>query len=143
VSADTLFVAATALVLPAWALLFLAPHWPPSARLIGPVIVPGVLIALYAWIVVVHLPSAPGGFTSLPALRAFFDRPWLLLGGWVHYLALDLFVGSFEVRDAQRHGIRRGWLVPCLGLTLMFAPLGLGAYLTVRAIHLRRVSLDD
>jgi len=30
----------------------------------------------------------------------------VLLAGWTHYLAFDLFIGGWEVRDAQRRGIR-------------------------------------
>jgi hypothetical protein len=88
------------------------------------------------------MPGAPGGFGSLRDLRLFFDRPQLLLAGWLHYLALDLFVGSFEVRDAVRHGISHAWVVPCLLLTLLFGPLGLLAYLAVRSVLLHKLAID-
>lgn len=34
-----------------------------------------------------------GGFGSLDEVRALFAVPGLLVAGWVHYLAFDLFVG--------------------------------------------------
>ena len=139
---ESLFLLATAAVLPGWLLLIVAPRWKWTARLIGPVILPVLLGSLYVYILVVHMPGAPGGFGSLREVRLFFDRPHLLLGGWVHYLAFDLFVGSWEVRDAARHGMRHAWVVPCLVLTLLFGPAGLLAYLGLRAALLRRVAID-
>jgi len=29
--------------------------------------------------------------------------------GWVHYLAFDLFIGSWQVRDAQKHKSHICW----------------------------------
>jgi len=49
----------------------------------------------------------------------------LLLAGWVHYLAFDLFIGSWEVEDAAANGIPHWLLLPCLFLTLMVGPVGL------------------
>ena len=45
--------------------------------------------------------SSSGGFSSLSDVATLFGNPWLLLAGWTHYLAFDLFVGSWEVRDAR------------------------------------------
>ena len=65
--------------------------------------------------------------------------PWLLLAGWIHYLAFDLFVGSWEVRDAQERGIPHLAVVPCLLLTFMFGPAGWFLYNLVRAKYGDRV----
>ena len=62
-------------------------------------------------------------------MRRLFGDEALLLAGWVHYLAFDLFVGSWEVRDAQRLGIPHLLVVPCLVLTFLFGPVGLLLYL--------------
>jgi len=44
----------------------------------------------------------------------------VLLAGWTHYLAFDLFIGGWEVRDAQRRGIPHLLIVPALVLTFLF-----------------------
>ena len=59
-------------------------------------------------------------------------NPWLLLAGWIHYLAFDLLVGSWEVRDARERGIGHLLVVPCLILTFLFGPAGWLLYLGVR-----------
>jgi hypothetical protein len=56
-----------------------------------------------------------------------------LLAGWIHYLAFDLFTGAWEARDARRLRISRWLVAPCLLLTFLFGPLGLGLYLLLRA----------
>jgi hypothetical protein len=61
-----------------------------------------------------------------------FANPWLLLAGWLHYLAFDLLIGTWEARDSVQHGVPRWLLVPCLFLTLMFGPAGWLGYSIVR-----------
>jgi hypothetical protein len=97
-----------------------------------------VLAIAYVAIVVARLGGARGGFGSLAALATLFRDPYVLLAGWLHYLAFDLFVGSWEVRDAQRLGVPHLAVVPCLALTFLLGPAGLLAYLGLRA-GVRRV----
>jgi hypothetical protein len=52
----------------------------------------------------------------------------------VHYLAFDLFVGGWEVRDAQERGIRHLLVVPALVLTFLFGPAGWLLYVATRAL---------
>lgn len=71
-------------------------------------------------------------------MSALFADPWMLLAGWIHYLAFDLFVGGWEVRDAQQRGIPHLLVVPALVLTFMFGPAGLLVYLGIRWLARRR-----
>ncbi len=139
---ETLFSIAGAVVLPGWALLVFAPRWKWSAHLLASVVIPALLGVLYVSLLVTHYRGAQGGFGSLAEVRRLFDQPALLLAGWVHYLAFDLFIGSWEVRDARRAGLRHGLVIPCLLLTLLFGPAGLLSYLVVRSVRLRRLSID-
>ena len=56
-------------------------------------------------LVAATLPRAEGGFSSLAAVSTLFADPWVLLAGWTHYLAFDLFIGGWEVRDARQRGV--------------------------------------
>ncbi len=58
-------------------------------------------------------------------------------------LVFDLFVGAWEVRDAQRRGIAHGFVVPCLVFTLMLGPIGLFLYLVLRYVKTRTLTLDE
>jgi hypothetical protein len=72
-------------------------------------------------------------------VTALFTNAWLLLAGWLHYLAFDLLIGTWEVRDAQERGIPHALVVPCLFLTFMFGPAGWLLYVTLRSLHAARV----
>ena len=52
---------------------------------------------VYVAIIATTWGSSSGGFSSLADVSALFSNPWLLLAGWVHYLAFDLLVGSWVV----------------------------------------------
>ena len=62
-----------------------------------------------------------------------FTYEELVLAGWVHYLAFDIFVGAWEVRTAKKEGIPFLYVLPCLGLTFMFGPIGFLLFTAIRA----------
>src|SRR5687767_10593409 len=101
---ETLFKVASTIATVGWLFLVFLPRWRWSATLIAPVIIPTFLGAIYAWLVITHFGSNEGGFGSLDAVATLFRDRYALLAGWIHYLAFDLFIGSWEVRDAQRLG---------------------------------------
>ena len=61
-----------------------------------------------------------------------FETREMLLAGWLHYLAFDLFVGLWIARDADAKGFSRLVQLPILFLTLMAGPIGLLIWLLVR-----------
>ncbi len=131
-SPETIFSACGTLVLPGWLLLVFLPRWKWSARLIAAVIIPAVIGVVYVYLVVAHFGQAEGGFGSLADVARLFQNPHALLAGWIHYLAFDLFVGAWEVRDAQRVGVHHLLVVPCLVLTFLLGPAGLLLYFVLR-----------
>jgi hypothetical protein len=130
-TADQLFSILNLMTMAAWLPLVFLPRvrWT-STHL--PVVMPLVLAVVYAVLVAVTFPRSEGGFSSLAGVRVLFDDPWALLAGWTHYLAFDLFIGGWEVRDAQSRGIPHPVVVPALVLTFLFGPAGLLLYLAVR-----------
>lgn len=97
------------------------------------------LCLLYLLFLLTHLKAIPtdSGYT-LEAISQFFDKPVLLLVGWIHYLVLDLFVGSWETEHGEKAGVPYAILLTCLFWTLMIGPLGLLLYLGVAAWRSRR-----
>jgi Domain of unknown function (DUF4281) len=110
--------------------------WRPRLLMLAGRVWPLVLAAGYAAALLAHWGSVPGGgFGTLEQVAALFASPGNLLAGWVHYLAFDLFIGSWAVADAQARGLQgaRRWLmVPVLALIFMFGPVGLLLYFAVR-----------
>jgi len=91
-----------------------------------------LLSATYVVIIATRFWSAPGGFSSLAAVSMLFSNNWLLLAGWLHYLAFDLLLGRWEAVDARERGITPWLVAPCLLLTFMFGPAGWLLYCGVR-----------
>ncbi len=120
-----------------WTLLIFTPrkHWV-STVLAGRVI-PLLLATVYLCLLAAHWGESAGGFGSLKEVASLFANPWMLLAGWVHYLAFDLFVGAWEVQDAAKNAVSHLLVIPCLLLTFLFGPIGLLSYFAVRAVVLR------
>jgi hypothetical protein len=142
-SPEQIFSLCGMLVLPGWLLLIFLPRWRWAARLVCPVVIPLLLALVYLWLVATTFGRTPGGFGSLAEVSLLFQNPRALLAGWIHYLAFDLFVGSWEVRDAQRAGVHHLLVVPCLLLTFLFGPVGLLLYFALRATLRRRLAVGD
>jgi hypothetical protein len=131
---DVIFQLANGLALICWLALIASPAsapWTPLMwRLCGRA-VPVLLSTLYLVLFAVHW-RGQGGFGSPDEVRALFDVPGLLVAGWVHYLAFDLFVGVWIASNCARLGLHHAAVIPILLLTFMFGPAGLLAFMTLR-----------
>ncbi|HVF44850.1 MAG TPA: ABA4-like family protein [Pyrinomonadaceae bacterium] len=142
-SPEQIFSLCGALATAGWLLLVFLPRWRWTARLVCPVVIPTLLALVYLWLVATTFGRTPGGFGSLAEVSLLFRNPRALLAGWIHYLAFDLFIGSWEVRDARRVGLRHLLVVPCLVLTFLFGPVGLLLYFALRAGLRRGLAVGD
>jgi hypothetical protein len=136
-SPDQLFRICNLVALAGWIILvFFGPRrW--ASGLVTGFAIPLAIGVLYAVLVAVHYGETPGGFGTLEGVASLFTNHWMLLAGWIHYLAFDLFIGSWEVRDAKEKGINHLWVIPSLGLTFMFGPAGLLLYFLTRSVARR------
>jgi hypothetical protein len=136
-SPQLVFELANPAALLGWLLLLFSPLMPRFADRVAGYGIPVVLAAVYLVMLVLYAPGAEGNFTSLDGIIQGFNVPGLAMAGWLHYLALDLFVGGWEVRTARREAIPHWQVVPCLALTLFAAPFGLALFLGLRLLHRR------
>jgi hypothetical protein len=132
---NQIFSLANVVALCCWLMLAMLPRKKWVSTVVAGVAVPLVLAAVYTVIIALMFSSAEGGFSSLPDVALLFRNPWLLLAGWIHYLAFDLLIGSWESRDARERGISHFLVVPCLILTFLFGPAGWLLYFGVRSLH--------
>jgi Domain of unknown function (DUF4281) len=141
-SADTVFRIANLLVLAGWLALAISPLWRsaaiPFARFAA-----AMVCGIYLALLVRGLAFGPGlpegaGFGTLAGVIALLSRPEAILAAWVHFLAFDLFVGSWQAADAPEAGVPHWLLLPCLLLTLLAGPVGLLLYLLIKAAWRRK-----
>ena len=100
-----------------------------------------ILLALtYLSLFLAHPDGLKGLATdySLAGIGTLFGDPRVLLLGWVHYLAFDLWVASWEAEAGREAGLPHLFVAPCMLLTFMLGPLGLLLFLLVRAVRGRR-----
>lgn len=138
---EQIFSMATVLAMAGWLLLVILPKRP-VAQLLSGLVVPLVLSGIYLLVIAQHFQGAEGGFGSLADVRALFGKDELLLAGWIHYLAFDLFIGAWEVRDAQRNGLPHLVVIPCLLMTFMLGPIGLLFYFAIRTAKIKALKLE-
>ena len=128
----------SALAFAGWIALAIAPlirsYAVPFARIVAL-----LLAAAYLAQLGLTVDKVPGsGFSTLAEVTLLLSTPNNLMMGWTHYLAFDLFIGSWEAEDAAERGIPHWLLIPCLFLTLMVGPVGLLLYWIVRTLWQRR-----
>lgn len=132
---DEWFQLANSIALAGWLTLALSPLAPRLLQVLGGTVVPLVLSVGYTAMVLAHWADGQGGFDSLRSVEQLFQNRWLLLAGWVHYLAFDLLLGAWQVRTARREGIAHVALIPCLLATFLFGPAGYVLFQSLCASH--------
>ena len=130
---DRLFGLAGALAMGGWAVLILAPRGVAWLDALPRLAVPAALSALYALLVLTRFAGVEGGFGSLGDVRALFADDWVLLAGWVHYLAFDLIVGGLLATRLDRAGVGRLVQAPVLVATFLLGPVGVVLALMIEA----------
>ena len=128
---ETVFALANLAAIAGWVALAALPRVRWVSEALTALVIPALLAVLYVVIVVARWGS-PGGFSSLTDVATLFSDRWVLLAGWLHYLAFDLLVGSWEARDARGRGVPHLLVLPCLVLTFLFGPAGWLLYRIVR-----------
>lgn len=90
------------------------------------IVIPAVLSIAYIYLLATNTNANPdGGFGSIQAVRALFSDDPALAAGWIHFLAFDLFVGTWIVRNGLSSGVQPLVLAPALPLTFLLGPAGL------------------
>jgi hypothetical protein len=101
-------------------------------------IVPAIFAVVYLFCIWKGFAATPGGgFGSLSEVRALFANDAALDAGWLHYLAFDLFVGTWIVRQGALDGMHPLWLLLCLPVTFMLGPVGFLLFLIARSVFSR------
>ena len=132
---DQVFRIANVLALFGWLSLGtgVALRWQLSRRLLAGRGVPLLLSAVYVAILGAHWSERSGSFSSLAGVASLFQSPWLLLAGWVHYLAFDLFIGTWIAADADAIEAPRWILIIVLPTVFLFGPAGFLLWFLLKA----------
>lgn len=142
-TADKIFSIANLIALLSWIILAVAPRFVVTRKIILSGAIPLLLSVAYLILIVVFFGKADGGFDSLANVMKLFTNEWVALAGWIHYLAFDLFVGTWEVKDSQTRGVSHWFVIPCLVLTFLLGPVGFLLYSILRVFFAKEVKNDS
>ncbi len=130
--AEQIFSIVNLIALIGWIILAVAPRWIVTRKVVLSGAIPLLLAVAYLILIVIFFGKSEGSFGSLAGVMQLFTNQWTVLAGWIHYLAFDLFVGVWEVKDSQEKGISHWFVIPCLFLTFMLGPIGFLLYSILR-----------
>jgi len=144
-SADFISSICGNLVIPGWLLLVFFPKWKWTLGLISTALIPFILGLVYVSLFISQAGNLPegGGFGSVEQVSILFSNPYVLTAGWIHYLAFDLFVGAWVVKDSQEIELSHWWVLPCLPFTFALGPTGLAMYLVIRFVKTRSPQIGN
>ncbi len=82
-------------------------------------------------------------YLSLDDLKDLFSNDGFLMLLWTHFLAINLFCGSWIVKDYLKYGISKYLAFFPILITYFVGPLGLFIYWIIRIFYAKKVSLFD
>jgi hypothetical protein len=131
VDLETIYSACSLIAVLGWLALLFSPF--ARERLIGVARIVALFLCVLYIVQMLTITEMNGGdFKSLAGVTALFEKPGNVMMGWTHYLAFDLFIGSWEAEDAPKRSIPHWVMIPILLLTLFAGPIGMLVYFIVR-----------
>ena len=82
-------------------------------------------------------------YLSFYDLAELFENNEFLILFWTHFLAINLFCGSWIVRDSQRFYMSKILIFFPLIITYFIGPIGLFIYWVIRIFFAKRITLFD
>lgn len=134
INPDTIFGLGNQTALIGWAILIFLPRRFPLLLAVPKYAIPALLALGYSGLMLTQFFSIEGGgFSSIAEVRALFAHDEVLVAGWLHYLAFDLFVGTWIAERSDEARIPRLIQAFFLVATFMFGPVGLLLFFVTRA----------
>ena len=82
-------------------------------------------------------------YLSFSNLSNLFSNNFFLMLFWIHFVAINLFVGGWIVRDSQKFGINRILVGFPLVITYLIGPLGVFIYWLIRIFYAKSINLYE
>ena len=136
-------------VLPFWFMLILVPNSKITQIIVNSVILPLILASAYCYIIYQTILLDEPIFEifklylSLDHLYTVLATESFLLLFWLHFLALNLFLGSWVSRDGVKYNLPRSVTFVPLILIYFTGPLGLVLYWFIRIFYAKKLGFHD
>ena len=136
-------------ILPFWLMLIIIPDSKFTTFFVNSVILPLILSTAYIYVIYQAILLEEPIFDtfkiylSLENLYTIFATESFLLVFWLHFLALNLFLGSWIARDGVKYNMPRGLVFVPLILVYFTGPLGLVLYWIIRVFYAKKLGFHD
>ena len=136
-------------VLPFWFMLIIIPNSRITQLFINSIVLPLILATAYVYVIYQAILLDEPMFDvmklylSLDNLYTAFATESFLLIFWIHFLALNLFLGSWVSRDGIKYNMSRSVITAPLILIYFTGPLGLVLYWLLRVFYAKRLGFHD
>ena len=136
-------------ILPFWFMLIIAPNSRITQIFINSIVLPLILSSAYIYILYKSILLGDDLlnlfkiYLSLDDLYTLFSTESFLLIFWLHFLALNIFLGSWVSRDGFKYGIPRGLVFFPLIIIYFIGPLGLVLYWLIRIFYAKKLGFHD
>ena len=82
-------------------------------------------------------------YLGLDSLYTLFSYESILLVFWLHFLSINLFIGSWVSQDAVKYRIPRSVITALLILIYFTGPMGLVLYWMIRVFYSKKINFHD
>ena len=82
-------------------------------------------------------------YLGLSELSRLFEDHLYIMIFWTHFIAINLFIGGWIVKDSQKFSINKVLLSIPLIVTYLIGPIGLFLYWIIRIFYAKRISLYE
>ena len=136
-------------VLPLWLMLIFVPNSKFTQIFVNSIIAPLIIASAYVYTVHQIILLDEGFFNvfnlylSLDGLYTLFASESFLLLFWLHFVAINLFLGSWISKDSIKYGLPRGLVLIPLITVYFTGPVGLVFYWFVRIFYAKKLRFHD
>ena len=82
-------------------------------------------------------------YLGLSELSRLFEDHLYIMIFWTHFIAINLFIGGWIVKDSQKFSINKVLMAVPLIVTYLIGPIGLFLYCIIRIFYAKRISLYE
>jgi len=82
-------------------------------------------------------------YLGLSSVSELFRDDYYLLMFWTHFVAVNLFIGGWILKDAQKLYVNKILLAFPLIVTYLIGPIGIFIYWIIRIFYAKRLNLYD
>ena len=82
-------------------------------------------------------------YLGLSELSRLFEDHLYIMIFWTHFIAINLFIGGWIVKDSQKFSINKALMAVPLIITYLIGPIGILLYWIIRIFYAKRISLYE